>query len=292
MRPLWSFLLPRYVAGTLPAFAARFVAAALHDDPELAAAYDALRAAERVASLRSISVAQKNAIEAQLFGADTHAAHGARGAHEAHGAHGAHGAPRRARFGVVLPLVAATAAALCFVVVREPTPAYGVGDLEGRGARIAADPVGVKVTCLDRAGTSSIGSATAGARRAMDALQCPASSLMAFSTTNLGKEMRHLFVVGVAADGSRRWYAPFTPGTSAVAVAPGVVDDVLSSVADTANMPVGPVTLFVLVSDEPFSADDVEHALSSGERSGIAIGRVDRLPLDFVPLQARIDVTP
>src|SRR4051794_20677010 len=124
MRSLFSFLLPRYVAGTLPAFLARRVSAAIDVDTELAAAYDALRSAERAASQRPLSIGQKDAIEARLFGDD------------------AHNAPSRARFGSLFPVVAATAAAVCFVVVRTPTPSYSVGDLAARGARIAADPVG------------------------------------------------------------------------------------------------------------------------------------------------------
>jgi hypothetical protein len=270
---MWSRLLPRYVAGTLPPFLARRVQAAIDRDLDLAAAYDSLRRAERRASGRSLSTAQKDRIEAALFASPSPAA-------------------ARSPMLRLLPAFAAVAAAVCFVVVRAPEEKYGVGDLASRGVKISSAPVGVKVTCLDAKGAQVLGSATAGARRAMDVLTCPQSSLLAFSTTNLGKETRHVFVVGVAADGSRRWYAPFSPGAASVAVAPGVVDDVLSSVADTSGMVAGPVSLYVLVSDQPFSADDVEHALARGQKSGVPLGHLDRLPVDFVPLQARIDVRP
>src|SRR5690348_2585500 len=96
---MWSWLLPRYVAGTLPPFLARRVHAAIAADPELAAAYDSLRRAELRASGRALSTTQRERIEAALF---------------------APVAPAASSQVRLLPIFAAVTAALCFVVVRAP----------------------------------------------------------------------------------------------------------------------------------------------------------------------------
>ncbi len=273
---LMSLLLPRYAAGTLSPFLARRVRAALAADPALAAAYDALRRAERAASGQPLSSGQRETLEALLFSGPLSG--------ESPAPAVARGRVGWSAWGSAL----AAAAVVAFAVVRVDPPAHGpgsVGALEARGAHIAKDPVGVKVSCLTR-DNAIVDTATAGARRALDVLRCPASSLLAFSTTNLSHETRQVFVVGVAPDGSRRWYAPFT-GAS-VAVGPGVIDNVLPSLADTLGMPGGDVTLFVLVSDTAFSADQLERQL---KKSALPLGHLDRLPVD-VPLQARIELTP
>lgn len=282
-RVLAQKLLPRLAAGTLPAWMARPLHETVRSDPELGRAWDGLRRAERAAAPKSVVTAgQADLLEALVLGSLPPE-------------------PARASRLVVPGLGGALAAAAvaAFVVVRPATPPAGAGDhafpigsLAARGERLKSEPVGVKVTCLEGgAGGRVLDAATAGARQTGDVLTCPTGSLLAFSTTNLGQETRHVFVVGVGPDGSRRWYAPFERDAGAAAVPAGQVDVVLPTLADTSTMPADPrVSLFVLISDEPFAATSIERQLASSVQRGLPLSSLERLPLVDVPLQARIDV--
>lgn len=283
-------LLPRLAAGTLPAWLAARLHETVRSDPELGRAWDGLRRAERAAAPGvSVTSAQADLLEALVLGAIS---------------------PEPRRRHLTVPGVAgalAAAAVVAFVVVRPaagpasadraPDQPFPIGDLAARGERLKTEPVGVKVTCLSRDAASGGGAAqvldaaTAGARQTGDVLTCPTGSLLAFSTTNLGQEIRHVFVVGVGPDGSRRWYAPFESNADAMAVPAGQVDVVLPTLADTSTMPADPrVSLFVLISDAPFAATSIERQLQSSAQRGLPLSSLERLPLVDVPLQARIDV--
>lgn len=283
-------LLPRLAAGTLPAWLAARLHETVRSDPELGRAWDGLRRAERAAApglsvSMSVTNAQADLLEALVLGAVR---------------------PEPSRRRLAVPGVAgalAAAAVVAFVVVRPAAgpasadQAFPIGDLAARGERLKTEPVGVKVTCLARGAAMGTGAAqvldaaTAGARQTGDVLTCPTGSLLAFSTTNLGQETRHVFVVGVGPDGSRRWYAPFESNADAMAVPAGQVDVVLPTLADTSTMPADPrVSLFVLISDAPFAATSIERQLQSSAQRGLPLSSLERLPLVDVPLQARIDV--
>lgn len=268
-------LLPRLLAGTLPVVVARRVHEWVRADAELSAAYDALR---RVEATERLSAGQLDLLESFILD-------------------GATASPQRVRAGVpALVAGCAVAAALLFVVVRPGEDSavaderIHTGDIKARGVKLASAPLGVKVTCMSPDATRVVDEATAGARQSGARLDCPAGSLLAFSTTNLSKEVRHVFVVGVAAGGSRRFYSPFDETGAALSMTPGVADAPIATLADTANMPrESEVSLFVLVSDEPFSAAELERQLMRAERAGLPLSSVDRLPLD-IPVQARIDM--
>jgi hypothetical protein len=285
-RSLTWMLLPRLAAGTLPGWLARPLHEAVRTDGELGRAYDALRRAERAAAApaaapAAVTAAQRDLLEALVLGGPT-------------------AAPARARRFALPGAAAALAAAAVvgFVVLRPAGDdggdrAFPLGDLAARSERLHAEPLGVKVSCVRTVDGENqvVGSATAGARQSGDVLSCPHGSLLAFSTTNLGAETRHMFVVGVGEDGARRWYAPFDRDAAATAVPAGQVDAVLPTLADTSSMPADArLSLFILISDEPFDAAAVERQLASSALRGVPLSRLERLPLMDVPLQGRIDV--
>lgn len=269
-------LLPRLSAGTLPPWLARRAHAWLAQEPALARIYDALRRSERSASSEaSLSGGQRDLLEALVLGAP-----GVVVARQAGGG---------ARVPAWSGALAAAAVVLFVVTARAPLP--GLGALEARGERLRTEAVGVKVTCLASDGHRVVDTATGGARQSLDELSCPRGSLLAFSTTNLGHQTRHMFVVGVGTDGERRWYAPFARDAAATPVPAGQVDALLPTLADTSTMPADErVSLFVLISDEPFDAARIERELASSAQRGVPLAHLERLPLVDVPLQARIDV--
>lgn len=268
-------LLPRYAAGNLPGALRNWVAGRLHADGTLAAAYDALRRAERAAANGApLSAGQLDLIEGAVLDALEN-----------------QGAQKRSRMRTVLLPAALAAGALAVVVVARPPAGednpFGVGDLASRGAALQQHPLGMKVACVQ--GDVVVDSASAGARDSGDTLSCGKGGLLAFSTTNLAGETRHVFVVGVTRDGTRRWYAPFDKTAASVAMPAGQVDALLPTLADTSTMPDDDVALFVLLSDQPFAAADVERQLAASERHGTPLGRLERLPVG-VPLQGRIEL--
>lgn len=281
-RLLAHALLPRYATGALPRPLRTMVRHRLESDPELAAIYQALRRTERVAAHGAeLSAGQLDLIEANLLDAI-----------EREPAHTSAQAFRVPRSPVALwsGALAAGALGLLFVLAKpaghDASP-FGVGDLEARGAALQEHPLGVSVACV--LGDAVIDSASAGARESGDTLRCAKGGLLAFSTTNLAGDVRHVFVVGIAKDGARRWYAPFDKSGSSVAVPAGQVGQLLPTLADTSAMPDDDVTLFVLLSDQAFSAADVERQLAASERRGVPLGHLERLPVG-VPLQGHIDV--
>ena len=270
-------LLPRLVAGTLPVWAARLVHAWVREDAQLTALYDAERRAET--NDNQLSSSQLELIESLILADHNHV----------------DGSLSRRVPAFVAGGALAAAAAVLFLVVRTPTDAergqhISVGDLEARGQRLASAPLGVKVTCLSSDAKRVLGTATAGARQSGGRLACPLGSVLAFSTTNLAQEPRHLFVVGVAGDGKLRFYSPFDEAGASLLMPPGKSDALLSTLADTKNMPKDDgVSLFVLVSDKAFDARDIERQLARAEKKGVPLKSVDRLPID-VPIQSRIDM--
>lgn len=261
-------LLPRLAAGALSPGWARVVMGWVRSSPTLRAEYEALRAAERVLAgdRRAVSASQREMLRALILPEPA--------------------APPRAAMPALSGARAAASLAL-FVVVK---PAQ-VDDLAARSARMAEEPLGVKVSCVEANGARVIDTATGGARQSGARLDCPKGSLLAFSTTNLAADARHLFVVGIAPSGEPRWYAPFARDARAQPLAPGLVDQVLPVLADTRAMPDDPrVSLFVLVSDRPFDGALVAEKLARSARGGLLLDRVERLPVD-VPWQARIDMS-
>ena len=200
--------------------------------------------------------------------------------------------PPRARVVRALPAFGVAAALVVAVVLLRPAShdGFGVGELTERGERLKSAPLGVRVSCLR--GEAVVGSATAGARQSGDALACARGDLLAFSLTNLdaGEAPRYAFVLGIADDGSRRWFAPFLSSAGAATIEPGALDRVLPIVADTAALaPQEHLTLFVLMSDQPFDGGSIARQLDGAQRSGLGLARLERLPVN-VPVQAHIDV--
>lgn len=273
-------LLPRYAAGDLPPWLGRVVRDGLSESPDLAEAYGALRRAERLAPApeqrRPTTAAQRELLEASLFATLPPTAE-----------------PRPARRWVpALPALAAAACVGLFVLVANPgaeSDAFSAGDLAARGAALSAHPLGVRVSCV--AGERVLDDATAGARRASDRLECPRDGLLGFAMTNLSEEARWVFIVGVAPDGATRWYAPFERGSSAFEAGAGADNQVLPALGALAGMPHDPrVTLYVLLSDRPFTGADVERQLEAARARGTPLGALERLPLADIPLQGRIEL--
>ena len=282
LHPFLASLLPRYASGALPLWLARMVERALQRDPLLAHAYDALRRSERLAAGTTLSPGHTDLLESFIFG-DLAPVDRA--------------SPQRALGWASLRAASlpAAMAAASFVVfagfaTQRVDDGFSLGALTARGEALAKDAVGVKISCVSADRERVLATATGGARRRADSFTCPHGSLMAFSTTNLGAQTRHVFVLGIAEGGERRWYAPFGRDSGSIPVAAGAVDEVLPSLADTAPMPKGPVALFVLISDTPFAAGALERELSASERR-LPLAKLPRLPVD-VPLQARIDLLP
>lgn len=266
-------LLPRLVAGTLaPSWLARVVHGWVRADATLNAEYDALRRIELEQQQVSLTGDQLALIERFVLA----------------GVDGPQEAKRARRAWPALSGAVVAACIAVFFVIRTPGGSVGVvGDLAARGRAMATSPLGLKVSCVDGEQRRVLDEATAGARQSGGRLSCPRGDLLAFSTTNLGKETRHFFVLGVSADGSRHLFSPFEG--MALPVSSGTVDAPLSRVNETASLLDEEMALFVFISDEPFSARSVEQQLDDAERQGIPLSRIDRLPVD-VPVQARIDV--
>lgn len=276
-------LLPRYAAGDLPPWLSRVVRDGLDESPDLAEAYTALRRAERAApaatARRPTSAAQRELLEASLFaalplpGAQT---------------------PARVtrRFAGALPVLAACASVGLFLVVandRGEDDTFSAQDLSARGTELASHPLGVRVSCV--ADDRVFDDATAGARRPSDRLECPQDGLLGFAMTNLSERARWVFVVGVAPGGETRWYAPFERGGAAFEASAGADNQVLPALGALGSMPKDDhVTLYVLLSDRPFSGADVERQLEAARARGTPLGALDRLPLADIPLQARIEL--
>lgn len=275
-------LLPRYSAGRLPPWLAGVVRQGLHESPDLAEAYTALRRAERGLTSASprpaTSVAQRELLEDGLFARLPEPAPAERPA---------------SLWGRALPslpvLAAAASVGLFVVVAADPEEGFSTADLAARGVALSEHPLGVRVSCV--ADERVVDDATAGARRASDRLECPRSGLLGFSLTNLSAQARWVFVVGVAPDGATRWYAPFERGGVAFEAGAGADNQVLPALGVLGGMPSDPrVTLHVLLSDRPFSGADVERQLEAARGRGTPLGALDRLPLADIPLQARIEL--
>ena len=267
---LW--LLPRYAGGTLPSVLAGLVKSAIDTDVDVAAAYAALRQAER-ALLRDpsgLSAGQKDLLLSSLLG-DLDGAT----ATSTSTSTSTSRAPASSLWSAAGPVVAAAACVGLFIV-------GGADDKTARGAAHSA-PLGVRVRCISN-GDADNGSggvvtdeATAGARQTGADLDCAEGSLLAFSATNLQAAARYVFVVGIDDEGERVWLPPFLEHSAARALPAGSTDAMIDTLAP---MPPTGVTLFVLLDDEAFSGDDVERRVAAAVRSGVPVGRTDKLPVD------------
>lgn len=252
---LW--LLPRYVAGVLPRAVGRLVRARLDDDVELQAAYHLLRRAERPQH-GGLSTAQKELLLDAILDASV-----------------PHTRAAPSWSTTLVPAGAAMACLALFVAVGHDD------DLMARGAAHQA-PLGVRVRCV--ANGNVVDEASAGARQTGADLDCGSDGLLAFSTTNLNDAVRYAFVVGVDDSGNRVWLPPFERAGAALSLPAHSTDALLDTLAP---MPAQALTLFVLLDDEPFSADDVEARLATAERNGVPLASLDKLPLD-VASQGRL----
>jgi hypothetical protein len=280
MRKLALWLLPRYAAGDLPRPLARFVRRSLDragdDDVELVARYEALRSAERALSgAPDLTAAQLDTLLSGVLDAVD-----AADAADARPSAPPSSSFERWGFGAV-----GAAACVAFVLVGTPGPppttVSSLGDLAARGVTPAhagaSEPLGVRVRCIDDHRVHD--DATAGARQRGADLECGTDALLAFSTTNLGAQARYAFVVGVDDDGARVWLGPFARDAAAAVVPAGSVDVVLDRLAPMTALP-DHLTLHVLLSDAPFSGDDVERRLVAAARAAVPLGRLERLPVD------------
>lgn len=254
---LW--LLPRYVAGALPHSLGRLVRARLVDDVELQAAYHVLRRAERPVH-GGLSAAQKELLlDAILDASSAHAP-----------------ATASSWWTQLVPAGAAMACLALFVAIGHDD------DLVARGAAQPQAPLGVRIRCVSNGNV--VDEASAGARQTGADIDCGADGLLAFSTTNLNDAVRYAFVVGVDDSGNRVWLPPFERSSAALSLPARSADALLETLAP---MPTQALTLFVLLDDEPFSADDVEDRLSAAQRNGVPLASLDKLPLD-VASQGRL----
>lgn len=195
--------------------------------------------------------------------------------------------PQRAAQPTLRMLAAATAGAALAVVVMWPrTPLWS--------AREASQPaVGVRVRCVSSDQGSPLkvlGDAAVAPGAVGPDIECPNDGRLLFSVTNLSREPRHLFVVGIAESGDARWYAPFDEQRRSVLVQPGAVDRALDALATTSAMPRDErVTLHALFAPNEISGATVAQALQAARASGLALGSLDRVPV-HVEQQARIEL--
>lgn len=257
-RALALWLLPRYVAGALPQALGRLVRARLDDDLDLQAAYHVLRRAERPAH-GGLSAAQKELVlDAVLEASAPHPI-----------------AATSSWWTQLVPAGAAMACLALFVAIGHDDELVARGDAN-------QPPLGVRVRCVSNG--SVVDEASAGARQTGADLDCGSDGLLAFSTTNLNDAVRYAFVIGVDDNGNRVWLPPFERTGASVSLAAHSADALLETLAP---MPAQALTLFVLLDDEPFSADDVEARLATAERNGLPLASLDKLPLD-VASQGRL----
>jgi hypothetical protein len=267
MRSLLQSLLPRYCQGTLPSPLQWLVRQALVRDAQLALAYDGLRQAERLAAGHDgLLVSQQQMLWQRLQTSVPSTR------------------PPVTFNRWMLPASLATAA-LAIAVFSPQTPSSSLGTLSARAALIEQQPLGVRARCL-QAGVVTA-EAVAGARQAHGALSCDHSGLLALSTTNLAAEVRYAFVVGIDANHHWQYVPPFAADTPARAIAAGAVDDVLETLMPMGMMNTAAVTLFVLLSEQPFAGDQVERQLQRASHAALPLAQLDRLPID-VPIQARL----
>ncbi len=257
-------------SNALPTFLVLWLHRRLARDHALGAAYDALRQAERAAAGgAALTASQSELLESLVLSAA--------------------GTERRARAPFAAMGAAMGAAALFVWFGGAPGLPTLSGPLVERGA--SGDPLGVTVTCIDKATKSVTGLATVGARTPAAPLACAHGALLAFSTTNLGASGKHLFVVGIGEDGDRRWYAPFSTGGPTIPLPPGTAGVALPVAADTSGMTLEPRTsLHVLFFDAPREGSDVERILAAAAARGTTLRALERLPVDATA-QARIDVS-
>lgn len=263
---LW--LLPRYAGGTLPSVLAGLVKRAIDTDVDVATAYAALRQAER-ALLRDpsgLSAGQKDLLLASVLdGLGDLDAATSTSANQASTSW-----TPSSLWSSAGPVVAAAACVGLFIV-------GGADDKTARGSNSQA-PLGVRVRCISNGAEGVVtDEATAGARQTGADLDCGKDSLLAFSATNLQAAPRYVFVVGIDDQGERVWLPPFVEHSAARALPAGSTDAMIDTLAP---MPQTGVTLFVLLDDEAFTGDDVERRVAAAVRSGVPVGRTDKLPVD------------
>lgn len=262
-------LLPAYSGGALPTPVRRWMGEVVATDVDVAVAYELLRQAERrLGGDDALSSGQQELLLRRLLD-DADDADESRAGEE-----------RAASFSSLVPALGAVACAGLFFVLPVATSS---DDLTARGAAHA--PLGVHVRCV--VDGAVVDQASAGARQTGTELDCADGGLLAFSTTNLSPAAQFAFVIGVDSSSRPIWLPPFSSSSTAVAIAAGTTDDVLSTLA---RLPAtGDVTLFVLLSPEPFSGADVQRRLEQAGRAGVPLRQLERLPVD-VDTQARLTV--
>jgi hypothetical protein len=274
MRFFWQSLLVRLQQGTLPVWLARLTSAAIARDEALAAQYDALWRAERLAAgsrAHGLSDAQKQRLWSQL----------------------PQPKPERSWRERLAPVGAASVmagAALIALSVRAPAdtlPALPLGELSARAALVEKAPLGVRVRCVVQNDITD--DAVFGARQTGANLRCANAGMLAFSTTNFADTARFAFVVGIDGQGKRFDVAPFLSTSSAVSLGAHTTDSILDTLAPMSALSTGDVTLFVLLSEQPFSGDDIARRIDAAARAAVPLAQLERLPVD-VPVQARMTV--
>jgi hypothetical protein len=275
MRILWTTLLVRLQQGTLPRWLARHTMSAISRDVELAAQYDALWRAERAASGNAdvgLSDAQKQRLWSDLAKENTTAA------------------ARLPRFVPIGAVSAVACAAIAVIALRSPADGIApmpLGELSARAALVEKTPLGVRVRCLVNNDVTD--DAVFGARQTGANLRCADRGILAFSTTNFADTARFAFVVGVDAQGNRFDVAPFFSTSQAVSLGARTTDMVLNTLAPMSALSTGDITLFVLLSEQPFSGEEIAQRLDAAARSAVPLGQLERLPVD-VPVQARMSI--
>lgn len=159
------------------------------------------------------------------------------------------------------------------------------------GATRAEGLVGVRVRCIDGVARRVLAEAEVAPDVARGGLECVRGGLLSFALTNRSEHVAHVFIVGVAATGELRWYAPFVEGASSAAMAPGVVDELLPSAADTSEMPAdGRVTLHALFTSRPLSGAEVARLVRGAAARGVSVHALERLPVGGEVEQGRLEL--
>lgn len=165
-----------------------------------------------------------------------------------------------------LALAAAAAAAIAAFLVFVPRPRHAEEELRARGSANTAKPATVRAFCVSDG-------------KAAEARSCSLASDLQLALGNKGG-YRYVFLVGVQAGGSPRWYSPRPPAIESVnAPAAGDGEAMIGSAIHLrVNHEQGPLKIFALFSEHPLAMRDIEAAIARTKDQSLA--ELEALPLE------------
>ena len=185
-----------------------------------------------------------------------------------------------------VPLFGAIAAACAALLMVTQLPDDDILQARGSGADGA---LGVTFSCLvgDEGGYRVDRTLSVGSDRTVGALQCPTDAILSLAGTNLRKDAKGVFVVGVDDHGDVHWMAPFDAESPAQTLPANVRASSFDIGVPLTTLAGQRLTFHVLLDDDVVSHADVRASLDAAERKGVRLESLARLPVD-VTQQARL----